>query len=115
MTMNHLMTGPDWIVWVVFGLLVTISAVLLSGHGANLIAGYNTASEKEKAEYDEKKLGRVIGGGLLAIAFLLPFVVLGKDLFPAWVAYVFFGFIIADSIVMIILANTICKKDSRRK
>lgn len=82
----------------------------MSGHGANLIAGYNTAPGKVKEKYDEKKLGRVIGGGLLAIAFLLPFAVLGQAFLPAWVAYAFLGFIIADCIVMIILANMICKK-----
>lgn len=48
MTMKHFATGPDWIVWVVFVILVTISAVLLSGHGANLIAGYNTAPKEVK-------------------------------------------------------------------
>lgn len=33
---------------------IVLSAILLSGHGAMLIAGYNTAKEKEKAKYDEK-------------------------------------------------------------
>lgn len=93
---------------VVFFILVFVSAVLLSGHGANLIAGYNTAIKEEK--YDEKKLGRVVGVGLLAIAFLLPFAVLTQAIFPAWVAYVFLGVVIVDCIVMIILANTICRK-----
>ncbi|MDO4492135.1 MAG: DUF3784 domain-containing protein [Lachnospiraceae bacterium] len=110
MTMKDLRTGPDWIVWVVFVILVAISATLLSGHGANLIAGYNTAPKEMKEKYDEKKLGRVIGGGLLAIAFLLPFAVLGQSLLPAWVAHAFLGFILVDCFVMIILANTICKK-----
>ena len=110
MAMKDLSTGPDWIVWVVFVILVAISAILLSGHGANLIAGYNTAPKEKKEKYDEKKLGRVIGTGLLAIAILFPFAVLGHTLLPAWVAYAFLGFIIVDSIVMIILANTICKK-----
>ncbi|MDO4488418.1 MAG: DUF3784 domain-containing protein [Eubacteriales bacterium] len=108
--MRNLRTGPDWIVWVVFFILVLISAILLSGHGANLIAGYNTAPREVKEKYDEKKLGRVIGSGLLAIAFLLPFAVLLQNLLPAWVAYAFLGFIIADCILMIILANTTCKK-----
>lgn len=110
MTIKDLRTGPDWIVWVVFAILVTISAVLLSGHGANLIAGYNTASKEKKEKYDEKMLGRVIGGGLLAIAFFLPFVTLGQALFPAWVAYAYLVFVIADCIIMIILANTVCRK-----
>ena len=33
MTMKDLSTGPDWIAWGVFVVLVTISATLLSGHG----------------------------------------------------------------------------------
>ena len=110
MTMKELSTGPDWIVWVVFFILVFVSAVLLSGHGANLIAGYNTVTKEEKEKYDEKKLGRVVGVGLLAIAFLLPFAVLTQAIFPAWVAYVFLGVVIVDCIVMIILANTTCRK-----
>lgn len=110
MTMKDLSTGPDWIVWGVFVVLVTISATLLSGHGANLIVGYNTASKEKKEKYDEKKLCRVIGIGMLIIAFLLPFAMLGQALFPAWMVYVFLGMVILDSIIMIILANTICKK-----
>ena len=34
---------------------IALSAILLSEHGAMLIAGYNTAKEEEKAKYDEKK------------------------------------------------------------
>ena len=37
--------------------------------GLSLIAGYNTASESEKARYDEKKLCRVMGIGMMLIAF----------------------------------------------
>ena len=56
MAMKDLSTGPDWIVWVVFVILVAISAILLSGHGANLIAGYNTAL-KEKKNTMKRSLG----------------------------------------------------------
>lgn len=40
--------GPDWIVWLTFAVLLVLCIVLLSGHGANLVAGYNTASKEEK-------------------------------------------------------------------
>ena len=110
MTIKDLSTGPDWILWFVFVILVAISTVLLSGHGANLIAGYNTASKKEKEKYDEKKLCRVIGGGLMVIAFLLFFTMFFGNFLPTWVAYVYLVFVITDCIVLIILANTICKK-----
>ena len=59
------MNGPVWVVWAVGVLCAAISLLLLSGHGSWLIAGYNTASKKEKEKYDEKKLCRVMGcGGL---------------------------------------------------
>lgn len=45
MTMKDISNVPEWLVWAIFVLLVTISAVLLSGHGANLIAGYNNSSK----------------------------------------------------------------------
>ena len=45
--------------------LVILSIFLLCGKGAWLIAGYNTASEAEKAQYDTKKLCR--GGGVLLL------------------------------------------------
>lgn len=46
-------------------LLVIVSIFLFCGKGAWLIAGYNTASQEEKAQYDEKKLCR--GGGVFLL------------------------------------------------
>ena len=48
MTLKDIHKGPDWVLWAVVVLFAVISIVLLSGHGANLIAGFNTASEEEK-------------------------------------------------------------------
>lgn len=42
MTLEDISNGPDWVLWVAFGFLLIISIVLISGHGENLIAGYNT-------------------------------------------------------------------------
>ena len=50
----------------IFGIMAIF---LLMGKGSFLIAGYNTASESEKARYDEKKLCRVMGVGMMLIAF----------------------------------------------
>ena len=38
MTLKDISNGPDWLIWVVGILLAIISIVLISGHGANLIA-----------------------------------------------------------------------------
>lgn len=99
-----------WILWLVFALFAVLSIVLLSGHGENLIAGYNTASQEEKDKYDSKKLCRVIGGGMAVIAvMLLVFALLIASL-PTWFIFVFVSVVIVDSIVMIVLANTKCKR-----
>ena len=51
--------------------LVILSIFLLCGKGAWLIAGYNTASEAEKAQYDTKKLIRGVGVLLLVCGVLV--------------------------------------------
>lgn len=110
MTLNNIRTGPDWILWVVFGIFAVISIVLLSGHGANLIAGYNTAGKEGKSKYDEKKLCRVTGAGMVVITFLILVMAIGENVLPASFATVFIVVTVADCIVIMILTTTICKK-----
>ncbi len=54
MTLNDISNGPDWIMWIGFAILAFMSIVLLTGHGAGLIAGYNTASKEEKANMTKR-------------------------------------------------------------
>lgn len=110
MKLKDISNGPGWIIWGVFIILVILSVVLLSGHGANLIAGYNTLSSEKKAKYNEQKLCHVVGFGLLIMTILILFMGLGELVLPAWFAHVALGIMIVDGIVMIILSNTICKK-----
>ena len=67
MTLADTAHGSDWILWVVFAVFVILTIALLSGHGSKFISGYNTASKEEKARYDEKKLCRVYGIGMLSL------------------------------------------------
>ena len=62
MTLKEISSGPDWIVWIIGILFLIISLILISGHGANLIAGYNTAGRDEKNRYDTKKQSSLIFG-----------------------------------------------------
>ena len=110
MTVKDVSSGPAWIIWVIFALFALISLVLLTGHGANLIAGYNTASEEEKSRYDAKKLCRVTGAGMAVIAVLILIMGIGESVLPAAFSYVFFAAVVIDCIVIIVLANTICRK-----
>lgn len=95
-------------------LLIVPSVFLLMGRGAFLIAGYNTASPEAKAAYDEKKLCRVTGGGLLVCGILvLLLAILGENM-PPWFTAVFIIVTILDVIVMIWLTNTKCRLDVPR-
>ena len=96
-------------VWFLIGggvclLCVAMGIVLCFGRGTSLIAGYNTMSPKEKAQWDAKKLGASTGrfsiaAGLVVFSILLfaynsvlwPTFVLLPALFIAtiiWVIYI---------------------------
>ena len=49
-------------------LFILLGIVFSCGKGAGLIAGYNTSSDAEKAKYDEKKLCKVMGKFMFALA-----------------------------------------------
>lgn len=110
MTMADMSNGPTWPGYLVVILLFLLAAVLLSGRGSWLIAGYNTASKEKKEKYDEKKLCRVTGGGLAVIAGLILAVLLLETKLPAAFAPVLGGLIVAICAGIILLANTVCKK-----
>lgn len=110
MTLKDISNGPDWIIWVVFVIFILMTIILLTGHGANLIAGYNTSSEEEKSKYDTKRLCRVTGIGMSVITIFILVMALGEEVLPAATAFVFGVVTVVDCVVMIILMNTICKK-----
>lgn len=49
-------------------LLVLLGVVFAAGKGTGLIAGYNTASAEEKANYDKKKLCKAMSRLMFALA-----------------------------------------------
>ena len=89
-------------------LFVPLILLILSGRGDNLIAGYNTASEKEREQYHIKRLRLVIAGILLATTILFWIPILMNDKEP-------YKFIVLIGMfpvcfIGIILANTWAKK-----
>ena len=50
------------------GLLIALAIIFAAGKGAWLIAGYNTASAREQAKTDEKKLCKAMSRLMLALA-----------------------------------------------
>ena len=64
-TLADISTGPDWLLSVVIALFAVLSVLFLLGKESWLIAGYNTASEKEKQQYNKRRLCRCrFEGGL---------------------------------------------------
>lgn len=60
--------------------LVILGLVFRSGRGAFLIAGYNTMSAEEKAQYDKKKLCKVVGNFMFVLAALWIPILVGSML-----------------------------------
>ena len=106
-------TGPDWLAYLVIGILAILSVVLLSGHGVNLIAGYNTASASEKQKYDAKRLCRVMGGGMCLITVSMFLLFYFQDRLSDWWIGFQVQFVFVIVIAMIVLANTWCKKKEK--
>ena len=92
---------------IIAALCAIMGIVVLMGKGDKLIAGYNTASEKEKEKYNIHRLRFVVGVVLLAVAFLMPLLLLKVgNVFKG----LFAGIVVILSIAAVILAKTWAKK-----
>lgn len=96
------------VIWITASLFLILSILLLSGRGGFLISGYNTASPEKKARYDEKKLCRVTGAGMLVITIMLFIMAAFDEILPNWFAGLFMIVTFVDTIVMMVVSNTMC-------
>ena len=101
--------GNIIVAWVVNILMVIASLILISGRGAFLIAGYNTMSKDKKAQYDERKLCRMVGCSLSIIALIMIVATLYSFEMPTFISWLIPWGIFAVVAVMMVLMNTICK------
>ncbi|QLY78206.1 DUF3784 domain-containing protein [Clostridium intestinale] len=101
--------------WIMVALFSLLTIVLFSGKGGFLIAGYNTASKEERAKYNEKKLGRVMGSGMGVITIIIAAIpAIFKENTPRVLYWLIPIAIIAVTVVIMILSNTICKEKNPR-
>lgn len=91
---------------IVAAILAIMGVLILIGKGDNLIAGYNTASQKERAQYNIKRLRGLIGGLLIVLAPML-FLLHGETMAATGS---FVALTILLCIIVVILANTWAKK-----
>lgn len=99
------------VLWSLTAILGIWSLILLSGHGAASIAGFNTMTEDEKKTIDEKKLCFVMGICALISALVLFFIALvGPKNITNTTAIIAGSIILIDAAVTVYIANTKCKK-----
>lgn len=92
---------------------IFFGAVLCRGKGADLIAGYNTASAGERARWDEKALCRSTGVLLLGLLALTELVLLGCVLGVTaliWTGMGLLAVATAGGILYINKSNRFCRK-----
>lgn len=101
----------DMIVETIVGVLLgTLGIIILIGKGDKLIAGYNTASEAEKARVHIKRLRLLLGVTMLLLAVMVP-LTLGRHTTESLGMFLAFTMILM--IVVLILANTWAKKKKK--
>ncbi len=85
-----------------------MALVFFLGKGSGLIAGYNTASDEEKAKYDEKKLNRTYA--IVCLILSVGFVLTGIIDKPQAIYFLLIPTVLLCVILLVILSNTYCKK-----
>lgn len=104
------MQGTGAVLWIIAAAMLIMSVVLLSGRGGGLIAGYNTASAEKKAKYNEAKLCKTMGGGLLVLTINLALCLLYNFEFPyEAMKYAVIAVFAITVIAMLVMGNTVCR------
>lgn len=96
---------------IITAVLAILGIIILIGKGDMLIAGYNTASEKERQKYHIKRL-RLIFGILPLLLATTCFFLFGKDSVENHISFVVLATLLA--IVSLVLANTWAKKKYKK-
>ena len=95
---------------IIFGiiilLLIALSVILLTGKGAWLIAGYNTLSREEKAQYNSAALCKFIGKYLLSVGLLMPAIPVGAVFKISWLIAVYAAYMLISTIFVMVYCNT---------
>ena len=93
------------IIYPLSALFLVLALVVYFGKGDNLIAGYNTASERERAQYNIKRLRLIIALLLLLTAGF----VLTICYFP-YISIIATPIFVIVTLIGVVLANTWAKK-----
>ena len=94
------------------GLFVLLGIIFALGKGADLIAGYNTASAEEKEKYDVKKLCKAMSRFMFALAACW-LVIAASEMFQTmvllWIGLALFLIAVVTGLIYMNTGNR-CKK-----
>ena len=88
-------------------MMIFLAVVILAGHGDGLIAGYNTAKEEKREQYNMKRLRAVVAG---LISFTMAFVWCVALIDNMMVTLLGLLVLLVAYIASIHIANSWCKK-----
>ena len=91
-------------------LFAGLGSLFARGKGQNLIAGYNMASEAERAKYDEKKLLRICRNGMFAFAGCIALSLVGTLIDSRLLMNGSYALFFIAAIILVVRANTAAKK-----
>jgi hypothetical protein len=95
----------SFIIYPLAALFLVLALVVYFGKGDWLIAGYNTASEKERAQYNIKRLRLII-----TLLLLLSAVFVVVLLYFPYISIIATPIFVIVTLVGVVLANTWAKK-----
>ena len=107
------MLAPFFIFLGIDLIFIILASLFFCGKGSSLIAGYNTASNAERAKYDEKALCRAMGWLMVALAvcwFIIALNLLLDNLVFLWVGFPLFLIVCIAGIIYMNTSKKIKRK-----
>lgn len=97
--------------WIVVVIMAAIAVLILTGKGGCFIAGFNTASKKQKENYNVKLLNYICGIGLVVLTIIAAAGLALHGEFPASLHWLMPWGYLCLVFVVLVLSNTVCRKD----
>ncbi len=94
------------IISIISAIIVTISIIMLTGHGTKLIAGYNSLTQDDKEKSNAKKLTRFLGCIFLPIGIFFNCITIGILLHIWWMPIMVSVTVFLSIIFAVIYCNT---------
>ncbi len=86
-------------------LCLALGIMLYRGHGAMLIAGYNTMPKHDREKINEKALLKAVGSYMMAISLWLVLVMLAAMQDIQWLVFALIGLMLVITIAFMVYIN----------